>query len=51
MRRSKPISSAACTSPRGSAARSDFVPRTIATALSFFFPITAPQPFLEATWP
>jgi len=43
------MSSAACMSPRGSDARSAFVPRTMATALSFFFPITAPQPFLEAT--
>ena len=49
--RSCAISSAARTSPSGSAARSAFVPFTMATAFSFFLPITAPTPFLDATWP
>src|SRR5207245_10945453 len=35
------MSAAACMSPRGSDARSAFVPRTMATALIFFLPMTA----------
>ena len=45
------MSSAAWTSPRGSWGVSALVPRTMHTALSFFLPMTAPQPFLEATCP
>ena len=43
------MSEAAWISPRGSTAASGFVPFTIATAFSFFLPITAPTPFFDAT--
>ena len=45
------MSSAAWITPRGSAAASARVPLTMHTAFNRFFPITAPQPFLDATWP
>ncbi len=45
------MSSATWMSPRASWAASALVPRTMHTALIFFSPITAPQPFLEATCP